>query len=107
MDSVADGDTTDRPRKLGEVLAGLMRRRGLAERSASHELDLAWQEIAGPEISRHSRPGRLRAGVLEILVTNSAVLERLRSFLHQEILEQVRRRLPRSEIRSIRYVRSR
>ncbi len=107
MDSVADGDKTDRPRMLGEVLAGLMRRRGLAERSASRELDLAWQEIVGPEISRHSRPGRLRAGVLEILVTNSAVLERLRSFLHQEILEQVRRRLPRSEIRSIRYVRSR
>ncbi len=93
------------PGSLGNALFRLIRTKGLMDRSATRSLDAEWKDIVGPELGRRSTARKIRDGVLEVVVTNSAVLEELRSFLHESVLEQLKTRLPDSGIRAIRYVR--
>lgn len=97
----------DRPRELGRLVAGLIRRRGLAERSASGRLREVWEQAAGREMAARSTAHRVNGRVLEVVVSNSAALEQMRSFMHDNILAEVRRLLPESDIQNIRYLRRR
>lgn len=96
-----------RPALLGDILSKLIRRKGLAETSAVDQLDVAWKQAVGAELASRSSAARLRGGVLEVVVTNSAAMEQLRSYLNQSVLEKLQAALPQSGIRSIRYVRPR
>ncbi len=100
-------ETLSTPSSLKNALTRLIRRKGLVNRSAAEALNAEWIRIVGPEIGRRSTARRIRDGVVEVVVTNSAALEELRGFLHETVLEQMKASLPESEIRSIRYVRSR
>lgn len=91
------------PLSLGSALGRLLRKRGLADRSGSAELDRMWKQIVGEEYGRHSRANRIRGGVVEVDVFNGAILEQLRGFMHQQLLEQLQQLLPQSEIKGIRY----
>ena len=106
-DTVSDDDITHRPSQLGNLLSSLIRRKGLVETSATASFDLAWKRVVGDELGKHSKFRKVRAGVLEVVVTNSVVLEQLRGFLHQETLNGMQARLPDSNITSIKYIRSR
>lgn len=94
------------PTSLKFSLKNLVRRKGLANRSAAEALNAEWIRIVGPKISQRSTARRVKDGVLEVVVTNSAAMEELRSYLHESVLEQMQQSLPESNIRSIRYVRS-
>lgn len=100
-------DLSRTPGSLGNALSRLIRSRGLVDRSAKQTLDVEWKRIVGPELGRHSTARRVRDGVLEVVVSNSAVLQELRGFMHETILEQLKVRLVESGIRGIRYVRER
>ena len=95
------------PSSLKHALTRLIRRKGLVNRSATEALNAEWTRIVGQEIGRRSRARRIRDGVLEVVVTNSATMEELRGYLHQTVLQQIQISLPESHIRSIRYVRAR
>lgn len=95
------------PSSLKNALTRLIRRKGLANRSAAESLNAEWGRIVGPEIGRRSTARRIRDGVVEVVVTNGAALEELRGYLHESVLEQMKTSLPESNIRSIRYVRAR
>ena len=97
----------DRPQQLGHLVAGIIRRRGVAERSAAAELNDIWSRVAGERIARKSSVRRLRGGVLEIGVRNGAVLEELNSFLRHDLLRELRLLLPRHRIRSVKFIRVR
>lgn len=107
MDSLSGDELRHRPSQMRDLLASLIRRKGFVEQSANQGLDQAWKGVVGPELGRFSKPRKIRAGILEVVVSNSAVLEQLRSYLHQEVLEKMQGTLPDSEIRAIRYLRSR
>lgn len=94
------------PSSLKNALTRLIRSRGLVNRSATEALNAEWHRIVGPEIGRRSNARRIRGGVLEVAVSNSAAMEELRSYLNESVLEQLKSCLPESNIRSIRYVRS-
>ena len=100
-------ETLSSPSSLKNALTRLIRRKGLVNRSAAEALNAEWTRIVGPEIGRRSTARRIREGVVEVVVTNSAALEELRGFLHETVLERLKASLPESGIRSIRYVRSR
>ena len=100
-------ETLSTPSSLKSALTRLIRRKGLVNRSAAEALNAEWSRIVGPEIGRRSRARRIRDGVVEVVVTNSAALEELRGFMHEAVLAQMQASLPESGIRSIRYVRSR
>jgi len=88
-------------------MMNLIRRKGLVNRSAAESLDAEWKRIVGAELGKRSTARRIRGGVLEVVVTNSAALEELRSYMNETALEQLKTSLPESDIRSIRYVRAR
>jgi predicted nucleic acid-binding Zn ribbon protein len=105
--SLPESETRGAPFQLRDVLAGLIRRRGLAETSATDELNTVWKEVVGAELGQVSKVKKVSAGVLEIMVFNGPALEQLRSFVHQTALLAMQQRFPDSAIRSIRYRRSR
>ncbi|MCA9034901.1 MAG: DUF721 domain-containing protein [Planctomycetaceae bacterium] len=102
-----DDDLTHRPRHLSSLVSNLIRRRGLTETSATASLDAHWKQVVGEEIGRHCWARGVKAGVLDIAVTNSAVLEQLRSFMHMDVLQQMQNRVPESNIKNLRYTRVR
>lgn len=95
------------PLSLKNALTRFIRGKGLVNRSATEALNAEWHRVVGPEIGRRSRVRKLRGGILEIVVTNSAALEELRCYLHESVLQQMQSSLPESKIQSIRYVRAR
>lgn len=94
------------PATLHSAVNKLIRKRGLADRTAASALDEEWKQIVGPELGARSVARKIKDGIVEVAVTNGAALEQLRGFFHETALAQLRERLPESGIRGIRYVRS-
>ncbi|MFM7921277.1 MAG: DUF721 domain-containing protein, partial [Planctomycetaceae bacterium] len=76
-------------------------------RSEADALDAEWKSVVGPDAGRHSAARKIKDGILEVAVTNGAILQELRGFLHETVLQQLQQRLPNSGIRGIRYIRVR
>jgi predicted nucleic acid-binding Zn ribbon protein len=100
-------ETLSAPSSLKNALMSLIRRKGLVNRSAAENLDAEWKRIVGPELGRRSAARRIRGGILEVVVTNSAAMEELRSYMNETVLRQMQASQPEAGIRSIRYVRGR
>ena len=79
----------------------LMARRGYARLLSHDEFQEAWQEASGT-LSQQSRPGQLRRGVLEIIVSNSVVMQEL-TFQKRKLLRHLSERLPHQKIRDLRF----
>ncbi len=97
----------DRPTSLGRLLDLVVRRRGIAEKTAQQELNTMWAEIAGERIGQRSSVRRLRDGVLEIGVRNGAVLEEVSSYLKHDLLAAIQSSHAELNIRSLKFVRVR
>jgi predicted nucleic acid-binding Zn ribbon protein len=93
-----------KPSKLGNLLQSLVRKRGLAEESTQKELDEIWKKTAGPRIGSKSFVRRLRAGVLEVGVTNGTILEELTCYLKHELLTAIQQLHPDPPINSLKFV---
>lgn len=96
-----------KPAKLALVLQNLVRRKGLAEQSAEQELDRVWKTVAGKRAADSSYVRKLRGGVLEIGVTNRAILEELNSYLRQDLLLAMQQQYPDPPIVSLKFVKVR
>jgi len=93
-----------KPTQLGHVLQTLVRKRGLAEESTQKELDEIWKKAAGPRIASKTFVRRLRSGILEIGVTNGAILEELTCYLKHEVLSAVQQLQTNPPINSLKFV---
>ncbi len=80
------------PKKLSNLIADVLIRRGYARQAAASQFQDAWQAATEPGLSRVSRPGRLVRGVLEVTVANSTVMQEL-TFRQQQILASLNRDL--------------
>ncbi|HEY2882544.1 MAG TPA: DUF721 domain-containing protein [Pirellulales bacterium] len=90
------------PRKIGDVLAQLIARRGYARQQAPAALDGAWQQAVGPRFSQHSRPGQVRRGTLEVTVANNLVAQEL-GFHKEEIIEKLSSLAPDAGVSDLRF----
>jgi predicted nucleic acid-binding Zn ribbon protein len=90
------------PKKIADVLAQLITLRGYGRIQADADWSAAWQAAAGEALARHSRPGKLRRGQLEITVSNSTVLQEL-SFQKQTILARLQAHISDARIRDLRF----
>ncbi len=104
---IVSDEMLSNPSTLKNALLRFIRSTGAVNRSAAECLDAEWKRIVGPELGRRSTARKVRDGVVEVVVSNSATLEELRGYLHETVLEQMKASLPQSGIRSIRYVRAR
>ena len=96
-----------RPVQLGQLLGNLVRKRGLAEQSSRSELEDIWRTSAGERVASRSYVKRLKSGVLEIGVTNGAILEELTCYLKHELLPAIQQKHPEPPITSLKFVKAR
>lgn len=90
------------PQPIAETLSLLLARRGYAGVEAAAECDEAWTIIVGDKLAPYSRMGKVRRGVLEVLVGNSAVLQEL-TFQKKHLLDKIMAALPDQKIRDLRF----
>lgn len=92
-----------RPAALGDVLAGLLEQRGLAERVEQAALLPEWAALVGPQIAAVTEPRSVTAdGTLWVAVRTHAWMSEL-SLLEPELLRKLASRPLRSPIRRIRW----
>jgi predicted nucleic acid-binding Zn ribbon protein len=91
------------PERVGEILSRLFAARGWGRRQERLRLEEAWAHAAGAESARHTRVGKLRRGVLEVLVDNGVLLQELAHFQKRRLLEQLRARLPNVNFQDLRF----
>ena len=96
-----------KPARLGQLLQSLVRRKGLAEQSSGQELEQLWKNTAGERVAAKSYVRKLRSGVLEVGVTNGAILEELTCYLQHELLPAMQQKHPEPPINSLKFVKVR
>ena len=89
------------PKRIDNVIAQVVQRKGYAQVRTQGERDTAWQKVAG-EMAASTQVGSLRRGTLEILVANSLVMQEL-TFRKEELLAQLQEALPETTIKQIRF----
>jgi len=91
-----------RPKKIADVLAQLITKKGYGRTEANAALEEAWRTAAGETLARASRPGKVSRGRLEVLVTNSTTIQEF-SFAKRRILAQLEKLIPDARIRDLRF----
>lgn len=90
-----------RPKRIDNVLAQVVQKRGYAQVRAAGERDEAWAAAAG-EVASATRVGVLRRGTLEILVGNSLMMQEL-TFRKEELISKLQTALPDEGIKQLRF----
>lgn len=90
------------PKRMADVIAQVVQRRGYAQVRAARQWDEAWRAAAGPEFSAVTRPGVLRRGTLEVLADNSLVMQEL-TFEKDRLLAELQSALPAAGIKQLRF----
>ncbi len=90
------------PKPIGNILSQLLARRGYAREQAAGLSAEAWQQAAGAELARQSRPGQVRRGVLEVRVATSTLVQEL-GFQKQQLLQRLGELLPDEKIRDLKF----
>ena len=91
------------PRSLGEAISELIRARGLARRNSDRQLSELWKQAAGDRIAAVTRVEGLKRGVLQISVSNAAMLNELVSFHRQNLLKQLKSLDEKQRIQNIKF----
>ncbi len=86
---------------LGQVIPQVMKGLGLEDRFWEQELLEEWPKLVGPQVARHTRPGRLERKIFHVFVTNSAWLSELSRYGQKQILENLQKRFGADKIKGI------
>lgn len=89
------------PQSMADVMSRLMAQRGYSRLLSHDDFSDAWQEVAGA-LAEHSRAGRVRRGVLEVVVSSSIVMQEL-GFQKTQLIKKLAARLPDHKIRDVRF----
>jgi hypothetical protein len=79
------------PQPLGDVLSRLMALRGYGRVRTRRQLADVWRAAAGEKIAARTTVMGLRHGVLQIGVSNAALLGELTSFHRHSLLESLQK----------------
>lgn len=90
------------PKRVADVIAQVVQRRGYAQVRAAREWDDAWRTVAGVEFAKVTQAGALRRGTLEITAANSLVMQEL-TFEKERLLVAIQATLPAAGIKQLRF----
>ncbi len=90
------------PKKIKNVIAQVMQRRGYAQIEYARQLEEAWRRVAGEKFNQETQVGVLRRGTLEVVVSGSLMMQEL-SFEKQNLLSSMQEALPDSKIQKLRF----
>lgn len=91
-----------RPKRIGNVIAQLVQRRGYAQVRTADKRDQAWRTAVGAEWAASTRVGGIRRGTFEVLVANSLLMQEL-TFRKEQLLVSLQAALPEAGIQQIRF----
>ena len=89
-----------RAAQAGDLLDALLAGWGLTERLRQYRSLLIWDEVVGPQIAAHTRPEKIRDGVLEVCVDQPTWMQQLQ-LLKPQILAKLNARLGDGALREI------
>jgi predicted nucleic acid-binding Zn ribbon protein len=92
--------TSSQPRHIGDILSGLMARRGYARVVSGGACADAWAEAAGAALASCTRATQVRRGVLEVMVGNSTMVQEI-GFRKTALLKRLVELLPDEKIRDL------
>ena len=92
--------TSRQPRRMGDVLAQLMARRGYARVQSGDQCAQAWRAVAGEALAAGTRATQVRRGVLQVWVENSLLVQEI-GFQKAQLLERLAAALPDENIRDL------
>lgn len=90
------------PKRIGDAVNDLMARRGYAQVQSSASCAKAWRAAAGPALADHTVAGKIRRGMLEVFVRNSAIVQEL-SFRKKQLIAELTRLAPEFKVRDLRF----
>ena len=90
------------PKRVADVLAQLVQKRGYAQVRAAQAHHAAWQAAAGPQFAPVTEPGKIARGTLEVTAANSLVMQEL-SFEKERLLAAIQQSLPEAGIKQLRF----
>jgi predicted nucleic acid-binding Zn ribbon protein len=91
-------------KKVGDVVAAVLKRAGLNDRLAEETILREWATMVGDFLAAQSKPSSLRQGVLQVAVLQAAVRYDLERNLKREILNRLQQRFGRTVVRDIRFI---
>ncbi len=89
-----------KPQRIGDVLAQLMARRGYAREQSFERYAEVWRQVAGEMLAACSRATQVRRGVLEVLVSNSTMIQEI-TFQKSDLVKRLAAALPEENIRDL------
>jgi predicted nucleic acid-binding Zn ribbon protein len=90
------------PKRISNVLAQLVNRRGYAQIRAAGEREEAWEAVAGEQLAAVTQLSVLRRGVFEVIVANSLLIQEL-TFRKEELLRALQQILPDAGIKQLKF----
>ena len=90
------------PVPIGTVVADILARKGLGRQQARDELDGVWERVISPTLAGITLCGQVRRNQLDVIVTNSTVMQEL-VFRKQELINSLNQQLPQQNIKDIRF----
>ena len=91
------------PQPLSAALAELIARRGFARMQGTSQLVSIWKQVVDERTAERTKVLGLKRGVLEVGVTNSALLNELVSFQKTVLLGRLQAEHPEQNINDIRF----
>ena len=95
-----------RPKRIGNIVAQLVQRKGYAQIRAAGEREEAWRTALGEQGSNQwtgaTRVVGLRRGVFQVQVANSLLMQEL-TFRKETLLERLQDALPEDGVKQIKF----
>ena len=88
---------------IADLVPGLMKRMGLAEKHWVTVLHDEWDSLAGDAVAKHTKPGRMQGKHLIVFVDSSVWLSELSRYGSKELLANLQKRFGASKIGSVRF----
>src|SRR5262245_57858972 len=90
------------PKPMAQAISQLLAKKGYAQIQTAATCEAAWREAVGVKLAASTRPGNVKRGVLEVLVSNSSVLQEL-AFLKSKAVKALTKLVPEQRIRDVRF----
>ena len=90
------------PKRIGNIVADLIARRGYARVIAATTCADAWATAAGPQLVKFSRAGAIKRGVLEVMVANSTMMQEM-TYQKTSLIKKLTELMPDENIRDVKF----
>lgn len=89
-------------KKMGDVVGQLLVKRGYANVQQASSLEALWNAAVGERFVLQSKAGQVKRGVLEVIVSNSAVMQEL-TFSKAKLIKALATTAADHQIKDIRF----